>query len=288
MRKTIEFKPSKNNSIMLNPSKANSFEDLVLKEAYRNYRHRFEVGKTKIRLLPAVAQNGEGNWFLKVPVLQHPNGRHAHPRAISAGAKCVYDFAYEYMKVNHSSRLFNKANKSGLRLLPSPAMACWAIVQDLNGTKLRLLVSSDYDGSRGGAAGFGHILQEFVNRYGSDETVSGHPLNPDDGVSLIIERIGGGDTKFPSYRINLADDRSPLQPILDKVSEIEHNSLIPLEKTIHFMEPEEEWGILAKLIGDDLVSEIRSAQENSKQNESSQVEEPAYHPDDYKDFPAKW
>ena len=157
MRKTIEFQPSTNNTLALLARKPSAFKDLVLQEKFRNYRHRFEPGKTKIRLLPAISQNGEGHWFLKVPVLQHPSGRHAHPRTISSGAKSVFDAAYEYMKANYPNRLFSKSNKSGIRLLPSPAVACWAIVQDVNGTKLRLLVSSDYDGSRGGAAGFGHM-----------------------------------------------------------------------------------------------------------------------------------
>jgi hypothetical protein len=303
MRKTIEFQPSTNNTALLTRSKASAFEDLVLKEAYRNFRHRFEPGKTKIRLLPAIAQDGEGQWHLKVPVLQHPSGRHAHPRTISSGAKSVFDAAYEYMKENYPNRLFSKSNKSGIRLLPSPAVACWAIVQDVNGTKLRLLVSSDYDGSRGGAAGFGHILQEFVSRYGSDETAPGHPLNPNDGVSVLIERIGGADTKFPSYRLSLTDDRGPLQPILDRVTDVEYNMLCPLEETIHITEAEAEWQLLRRLVGDDFYAEIRSAQENrqarggheeSTPREDSLVDrapsadETAYHPDDYKDFPARW
>ena len=309
MRKTIEFQPSTNNTTALLARKPSAFEDLVLKDAYRQYRHRFEPGKTKIRLLPAIRKNNEGQWFLKVPVLQHPSGRHAHPRTVSPGSKSIFDLAYTHLKENYPSRLFQKSNRSGIRLLPSQAVASWAVVQDVNGTKLRLLVSSDYDGSRGGAAGFGHILQEYVSRYGSDETVPGHPLNPNDGVSVLIERIGATDTKFPSYRLSVADDRSPLQPILDRVTDVEYNMLCPLEEIIHIMEPEAEWKLLQKVIGDDLVSEIRSAQENIQDpgvherrhgaaepavREASMVDhapsadETAYHPDDYKDFPARW
>lgn len=309
MRKTIEFQPSTNNTASLLARKPSAFEDLVLKDAYRKYRHRFELGKTKIRLLPALRKSNEGQWFLKIPVLQHPSGRHAHLRTASPGAKSVFDLAYAHLKENYPSRLFQKSNRSGMRLLPSPAVACWAVVQDVNGTKLRLLVSSDYDGSRGGAAGFGHILHEFVNRYGSDETVPGHPLNPNDGVSVVIERIGSTDTKFPSYRLTLADDRSPLQPILDRLTDVEYNMLCPLEETIHIMEPEEEWKLLGKVVGDDLLAEIRSALEHTTiveglenhqgidepnpshepaVGESRPADETAYHPDDYRDFPAKW
>lgn len=309
MRKLIEFQPSTNNTALLTRGKPSVYEDLVLKEGYRNYRHRFEPGKTKVRLLPAIRNNNEGEWFLKVPVLQHPSGRHAHPRTISSGAKSVFELAYTHLKENYPNRLFRKSNKSGIRLLPSPAVVCWAIIQDGNGTRLRLLLSSNYDGSRGGAAGFGHVLQEFVSRYGSNETVPGHPLNPIDGVSVVIERIGSTDTKFPSYRLTLADDRSPLQPILDQLTDVEYNMLCPLEETIHIMEPEEEWKLLGKVVGDDLLAEIRSAQEHTTivegpenhqgidepnpshepaVGESRPADETAYHPDDYKDFPARW
>lgn len=298
MRKVIEFQPSRNNTALLTRGKTSTFEDLVLKHAYRTYRHRFEPGKTKVRLLPAIAQDGESQWFLKVPILQHPDGRHAHPRAISSGTKSVFDLAYEYMKESYPNRLFSKSNKSGIRLLPSASAICWAIIQDDNGTRLRLLVSSDYDGSRGGAAGFANILREFVGRYGSDETVPGHPLNPADGVSLHIERIGGSDTKFPSYRLGVADDRSPLQPILDRLTDTEYNMLRPLEETIQIVEPEAEWQLLRKVIGDDFFAEIRSAQDRNVANDkttdrsSNEVptghEESAYHPDDYKDFPTNW
>jgi len=310
MRKPIEFQPSTNNTALLTRNKPAGFDDLVLKEAYRNYHHRFEPGKTEIRLLPAIAQKGEGQWFLKIPVLQHLSARHAHPRATASGAstKSVFDTAYQYMKENYPNRLFSRENKSGIRLLPSSSAVCWAIIQDGNGTRLRLLLSSNYDGSRGGSAGFAHILQEFVNRYGADETVPGHPLNPADGVSLLIERIGGADTKFPSYRLTPAVERGPLQPLLEKITDVEYNMLRPLEETIQIIEPEAEWKLLRKFIGDDFYTEIRSAQDNSKvmENahgqgirkptpgddppicETSPAEEVAYHPDDYRDFPAKW
>jgi hypothetical protein len=311
MRKPIEFQPSKNNTATLLARKPSAFKDLVLKDAYRKYRHRFEPGKIKIRLLPAIGKNSKGQWSLKVPVLLHPSGRHAHPRTIESGArtKCVYDLAYEFIKKNYPNRLFSKENKSGIRLLPSSAAVCWAIIQDGNGTRLRLLLSSNYDGSRGGAASFGSLLPEFVSRCGLDETVPGHPLNPSDGVSLLIERIGGPDTKFPSYHFSVADDRSPLQPILDRLTDVEYNMLCPLEETIQIMEPEEEWKLLRKVVGDDLLSEMLSAQEKSKivvgEEHTQSIEEPTrnddpavgdliptdeadYHPDDYKDFPEKW
>jgi hypothetical protein len=308
MKKTIEFNTSTNDmSAQLTRGNPNAYEDLILVDSYRKYRHQFEAGKTKIRLLPALM--GSGNWMLQIPTLQHSNGRHAHPRTIQAGARSVFDVSYAHMKEKYPVRLYSRSNKSGIRLLPSPMSLCWGIIEDANGIRLRLLLHSHYDGCRGGSNGLGNLIYDQVQRSGHDCNQPGHPLNLADGVSLCVERVGGSDTKFPSYRVSLSSDRSPLQSLLEKISEMEHNALCTLEETIHILTPEEEWTLLAKAIGDELVSEIRSAQENPKiisgHARSNSVEEPppiddssvsetltadeaAYDPEDYKDFPAKW
>lgn len=300
-RKTIEFQESKNDTALLT-RKPSAYDDLVLTDEYRKFRHRFMPGKTRIRLLPAF--NNGINWLLEVPTHQHANGRHAHPSVLRAGAKSVYDLALDYMGAKHPDRLFSPANKSGIRLEAMPVSVCWAIVQDANGIRLRLLVASLYESNRrGGTDGLGRTICEFVSRFGRDHTQPGHPLNPADGVSIVLERIGATDTKFSSYRLSLADDRGPIQPILDKISEMEHNSLIPVEETIHILEPEEEWRLLTEVIGDDLVAEVRAAQapevageeavispeilQSPHTEESPSVDEVAYHPDDCKDFSTK-
>lgn len=300
MRKTIKFQESKNDTALL-ARKPPAYEDLVLTDEYRKYRHRFEAGKTTIRFLPAF--NNGTSWLLEVPTLQHANGRHAHPSVRSADARSVYDLALHHLKAKHPDRLFGPANKSGIRLEPLPVSVCWVIVQDSHGTRLRLLVASLYQSKhRGGTHGLGRIIHEFVSRYGRDHTQPGHPLNPADGVSIVLERVSGADTRFSSFRLSLADDRGPLQPILDKISDMEHNALIPVEDTIRILDPEEEWRLLAEVIGDDLVAEVRAAQVPEVAREeavkipeilpSPQPEEPideiAYHPDDYKDFPPSW
>ena len=303
MRKPIEFQPSKNHtSALLTPRKPNAYEDLVLTDMYRKYRHRFEPGKTKIRLLPAMAL--ESNWLLAIPTHQHVNGRHTDPRAIKAGAQSAYPTAYSHMQQNYPTRLFSRANMTGIRLLPMPVSVCWAIVEDANGIKARLILSSFYDGKRGGASGLGNTIYSQVLRAGENCGMPGHPLNPSDGVSLIVERIGASDTKFASYRVSHSDDRSPLQPLLEKVSDVEYNALCPLKETIRFLEPEEEWRLLSKVVGDEMAAEIRTAQESGNPHEEcvavshveevavaeevAVVEETAMVEDDYRDFPANW
>lgn len=303
MKKLIEFQTSKNHtSALLTPRKPNAYDDLVLVDAYRKYSHRFAPGKTKIRLLPAIST--DSNWLMEIPVLQHMNGRHCHPRVIKAGAESVYDLAYKHMKEKCPNLLFNRANKSGIRLLPMPVSICWAIVEDANGIKVRLLLNSFYDGKHGGASGLGDTIYKQVLRAGEKCDLPGHPLNHLDGTSILVERIGGSDTKFPSYRVSLADDRSPLQPLLEKITEVEHNVLCPVQETIRILSPEEEWRLLSEVIGDDLVAEVRAAHapevageeavsspeilQAPHAEESPSVDEAIYHPDDFKDFPTKW
>lgn len=290
MRKTIEFQSSTNNSALLTRSKPGAYEDLVLTDTYRKYRHQFAPGKTKIRLLPAMS--AESHWLLQIPALLHANGRHCHPRVIKAGAESAYDMAYKHMKKKYPTRLFSRANKAGIRLLPTPLSACWAVLEDDNGIRLRLLLASFYDGKGGASSGLGNTICSHVLEAGEDTTRPGHPLNHMDGTSILVERIGGSDSKFPSYRTSLSEDRSPLKTLLDKVTDVEFNALCPINETIRILEPEEEWRLLAKVVGADLVAEILSAQEIGKSEQHSQTEsiseEAAVADDDFRDFPTKW
>lgn len=287
MRKVIEFQPSKNDSVLLTRGKSSAYEDLVFSDTYRKYRHQFESGKTKIRLLPAMSVDSK--WILEIPTLQHANGRHSHPCAVKAGAQSVYDLAFAFMQEKHHAHLFGRSNKTGIRLKPMPIAMCWAVVQDSNGIRLRLLHNSFHDGERGGATGLGRKVYEQALRDGKDSSHPGHPLNHLDGTSLLVERIPGSDTKFASYRVSHSDDRSPLQPLLEKVSDLEYNALCPLEETIRILEPEEEWLLLSKVVGDEMVAEIRAGQDSGNDKENSgDVEVAAVVEDDYKDFPAKW
>jgi hypothetical protein len=202
------------------------------------------------------------------------------------------------MKNKYPARLFGRSNKAGIRLLSMPISICWAVVQDTNGIKLRLIHNSFYDGKHGGEAGLGRKLYDQALRDSQDSRQPGHPLNHLDGTSLLVERIASSDTKFASYRVRLSDDRGPLQSLLEKVSDVEYNALCPLEETIRILEPEEEWRLLAGVVGDEIAAEIRSAQESgntdeecgtgSNVDEAAVVEETAVAEEDYKDFPTKW
>jgi len=274
MRKEIEFKPSVNQPTT---ALANHYEDLILTEPYRKYRHRFESGKTNIRLLPTLP--GGDNWLLQISTLQHSQGRHAHPKTIDRNAKSVFNLAYEYLKDRNPESLYNRSNRSGFRLLPSPMSLCWAIVQDKNGTKLRLILASYYDGSRGGTKGLGYAICSQALVAGEDCCLPGHPINHMDGRSLIVDRSIKKDSKIPQFRVSTSEDRGPIQALLDKITDVEINVLCPLEKTICIPEQDKEWLILAKVVGDKLAGEIRSAHENDSKDDLSATDP---------DFPAKW
>ncbi len=86
--------------------------------------------------------------------------------------------------------------------------------------------------------------------------------------------------------------------MLEKITEVEYNALCPLEETIRILAPEEEWRLLATVVGDEMAAEIRAdhpsgnADEefrtDSNVDETAMAEEAFLTEEEYKDFPAKW
>lgn len=242
--------------------------------------------------------SAESHWLLQIPALLHANGHHCHPRVIKAGAESAYDLAYKQMKEKYPTRLFSRANKAGIRLLPPPLSACWAVVDDDNGIRLCLLQASFYDGKGGASSSSGNTICSHVLEAGEDTTLPGHPLNHMDGTSIFVER---SVAEIPNSRVTASAFRrtaARLQALLDKVTDVEYNALCPIEKSIRILEPEEEWRLLSKVVGADLVDEILSTQESGKSEQHSQTgsiseeaavdEEVAVVDDDFRDFPTKW
>ena len=73
---------------------------------------------------------------------------------------------------------------------------------------------------------------------------------------------------------------------------------LPAGGTLRILEPEEEWRLLAGVVGDEIAAEILAAQESGNTDEecgtglnvdeAAVVEETAVAEEDYKDFPTKW
>lgn len=236
---------------------SSSFEDLTLKPEYATRKMRFSSGPNWFRILPAL-EGSTRNWMIGLHVIAYPGGRFVHPRSLRRGAQSVFDHAYGYLKCNRPELLYSKDNKEGVRLLTDQKMICWVLTEQ-NGVPIaRLLITSGYDGARGGAAGLGYqILRAACEK---DETgkVIANAIDPDAGYQLCIEKIQNPGARFPSYHLRTGRIQAPVSRFIGTMAKEEIEALCPLENVIRELTEEEQWKCLAKALPAELVAEIRS------------------------------
>jgi hypothetical protein len=264
MKKEIEFVTDTETvpTEMLVRSKSRSsppYEDFLLAPEFQPHKFIFPRGKTCIRLLPRM--KGSPSWMQIVKVLNHQNGRHVHPKSLDNAAQSVFDVAYRWFKSNEPNLLFSKSNRDGFRLLSSPLAICWFLVDDGGETKAKLFVGSPYDGSRGGSPGLAHQLnklaREITEPGGQDATHSEH------GVQITVEKSIPLGEKYPTYQMTRHHVAVPIQRYIDRMSESEVNAICPLNDVIRKVGEQEEWDLLAKVIGKELRDKIRETTQNN-------------------------
>lgn len=259
---TIEFNdgsadPIAGASPWASPAKG-LFKDLILKPEFAFRRFKFPVGQTWFRIVPAMKQSEKG-WLLGVHALQYKNGRHAHPKTLSAGEKSVFDHAYSWAKKHKDEALFSKSNKDGYRLLTDPVFLCWMLVEENGKTVARLLLASGYDGSRGGVPGIGHQIWQLSQELDEDGHRIGNPGDPELGTQIRVEKKQTPGARYPSYTLKRGRIPVPVDEMIAKMDPDEMMALTPLEKVIHLPSEEDEWQLLENVIDPDTVREIRNS-----------------------------
>ena len=260
MMKTIEFEKSvtphlgAKSSPWLPASKpASTFEDLVLKPEYEARKYQFPTGATWFRLIPAL--RGSRGFMLPIHALGHPGGRHA--KSITGG-KSVFSDAYNWLEKHHPELLFRKSNPTGFRLLSSPVAAYWILVEEHGKMLARILLANGYDGSRDGTEGLGHRLLRLVEERDEAMGLVSDPVDPVTGVQVGIEKTQAMGVKYPNYTLRLGRQPAPIDHFFERMEESELNALCPLEETVRSIEPDQEWELLAKVVGVDLRDRIRA------------------------------
>jgi hypothetical protein len=233
-----------------------TFRDLVLKEEYRSRRLRFEPGQTWLRVVPAFASSPFG-WMLGVHTLTVPSACFAHPRTLKHNGKSIFDHAYAWLKENHPALLYSKANKSGVRLLPDPVCVFWALVEKQGQYVARLVQSSGYDGSRGGAPGLGHQILRLTQREDETGAPMAEPVHPERGVLIAVEKTRPHGAKYASYSLVLGRQPAPMAEILKRTAPEEFEVLRPLEEVIHQPSVEQEWEFLSSILPSKQFEEFR-------------------------------
>lgn len=256
----IEFAVANNTYTGLSPwtaPNASSYKDLVLNENYAGRRLRLAAGQTWFRVLPKL-RNSSKEWMLGIHAINYPGGRHVHPKTLVPGAKSVFDHAYQWFKTHRPNDLYSKSNKDGYKLLADPLSLCWVLVEENGEMVAKLILASAYDGSRGGTPGLGHQIWQISTDKDEDGNLIANLAHPEEGVQLGIDKIQPKGSRYPSYQIRVGRMPAPIKNYLDKMTPMEVAALRPLEEVIQLPDQDAEWAILAKIISQETVDEIRN------------------------------
>jgi hypothetical protein len=244
-------------------SKTSTYQDLLLKPEYKPLRFKFPIGATWFRILPALKAGSSKCPILKVQTLNYKAGRHVHKRTVIPGAKSVFDTAYEWMQANRPEMLFSKHNKKGVRLLTDPLNLMWIITEIDGKSVARLLLTSGYDGSRGGSPGLGHQISYLAQERDEDGNLLGNPAHSMHGTQLCIDKKQVTDARYPSYNLKRGRIPVPAKELLSKLDADDSAALVPLEQVLHVPSEEEEWQLLEHVIDPETVRQIRESSHKS-------------------------
>ncbi|MEI7910945.1 MAG: hypothetical protein WCK77_15020 [Verrucomicrobiota bacterium] len=235
-----------------------SFNDLLLRTEYAGRKLRFPIGRTMVRIVPAIRPSVH-DWMIDVHALSYRGGRHSHPRTLAVGTS-AFDHAYVWLCSNNPASLFSKSHRDGYRLLADPVTICWAIVEEGGSPVARLLVASGYDGSRGGVPGLGYQIQRLVNEGAEGAHPAASSIDPEEGVMIAVEKIKPAGARYASYTVRRGSVPAPVSTLISRMAEDEVAALCPLEKTIRILGEDEEWARLEYVgLDSDTIAAIRSS-----------------------------
>ena len=239
--------------------KTSNYQDLILSAPFAERKYKFPPGETWFRIVPALLGSSKG-WMLGVHALNYPGGRHA--KALNPKAKCVFDTAYRWCKSNCPESLFSTANREGYKLLADPLCVFWILVEENGEVVSRIVIASGYDGSRGGAPGFGHQLWRLTQERDENQNLIANPVDPAIGLQVGVEKKQPPGARYPSYTLRLGRMVTPISVYLDRMDQAEVSALKPLEEVIYRPDPELEWTLLENVMDPGTVAKIRASQQS--------------------------
>jgi len=241
------------------PQSKPAYDDLILRPEYQPRKFTFPKGQTCIRILPALA--GTTGWMHEIEVLTYPNGQHLHPKSFKATSKAkgksVFDICYSWLRANMPDTLNSKTNR-GFRLLPSKMAIYWLLVEVEGSMQAKLFYGSAYDGGpAGGNCGVAHQLYKVVSELSQP---GGHDAtHKDHGSQIIVEKTIAHGEKYPTYNMTRVRVEAPIVRYMGRMEESELEAICPLHEVLRRVEPEEEWELVAKVIGEELRDTIRNS-----------------------------
>lgn len=235
-----------------------TYQDKILKPEFAAKRHKFAIGTTWFRVVPALPGSIK-EWMLGVHALNYDGGRHVHPKTLNPGAKNAFDHSFGWCKDNQKDSLYSKANKEGFRLLTDPLCVFWMIIEKDGKPSAHLIVESGYDGSRGGTPGLGHQIWQLTQEMDEDGNLLINPADPKSGVQVCVEKRQTQGSRYANYIVKRGRIPVPINEMIAKMDPEEVAALVPLERVVYLPTEEEEWKLLEKVIDAETISTIRSS-----------------------------
>ncbi len=232
-----------------------TYDDLTFRPEYQSRKFTFPSGQTCIRILPQLA--GSTGWMHRIQVLTHPNGQHVHPKSLSK-SKSVFETAYSWLRAQKPDLLSSKSNRDGYRLLPSQMAIFWLLVEVDGEMQAKLFIGSSYDGgTAGGNCGIAHQLFKAASELGQP---GGHDAaHSEHGVQIIVEKTTAPESKYPTYKMTRSYMEAPISRYLERMTESEVEAIRPLHEVLRRVDADEEWELLARVIGEELRDAIRNS-----------------------------
>ncbi len=255
----IRFANSKSVEDPWNRKSPQAFEDLVFRDDLKDRQLKLKDGPNWIRIIPTLADSS--HWMLPVSTITMKHGRFAHPRTLGAGNQSVFDYAYRWYQKNSPQDLYNRGNPKGHRLLCDSLCAFWCLsVEEDQPVEAKLFLGSAFDGSGGRRPpGLGYRIWQMVTKTDPDVDVIADPVDRDTGALICIEKTMSPGSRYPVYHLRVGRQAAPIQDLLDKMEGPEFDAIRPVEKTIRQLNEAEQWQHLARVIGADVVSKIRTS-----------------------------
>lgn len=264
-RKKIEFENGMKN-LDLDPWKnkaAKTYCDELLKPDFAGRQLKLKEGENWLRIVPALADSSVG-WMMGLHTLATPTGKFAHPKTYKPTTRGVWSDVYGHLSKTDPGKLYSKANRDGLRLLPSPMTLFWVITGGGEGdeqtTAARLLLSSGYSGKRGGSPGLGSQILTMAQERDKDGELYQDIIGVN-GVQICIEKIASKESQFCRYKLRTGRKLLPIDELVASLPDSEAEALQPLENVVRHMSDDEQWERLARILPEPEVAAIREAME---------------------------
>lgn len=233
MRKNIEFAADNTPSPSYSGGKT-KFLNHIVKEEYTHLKAKLVDGPNWFRLIPGMQIEGKNYpCQAKFSVLNLPEAKVALP----SGSWGVFGHLYRFCKQNRADLLPHLKP-----CIPKEQAAFWVLTGSPDNTSLKLILGSNYDGSRGGAPGYIHEIEKTLSE--TDETGKLlDPLNPEAGRLICVTKTTPQvKDAYPSYSVKMGNNPAPLGPYIKNLSDEEFNILssTPVLETIQVLSEEEQ------------------------------------------------